>query len=169
MSMYLFTALHPHAAGRTRLRLLCGYENGSVTMREYTGGAETSIEGRGWDVLWSVRLHVESGTSDALNGFACHRSLSAGGIVMAMAVSRDGAFALSVSADHLIGQYNLAVSDTKGCTFGHRGLTLRRRLKSRNLCPPRAPCTKRSILGTVPSVSEMTGESAPLAAGMEGM
>ncbi len=62
MSMHLSRAPHPHAAGRSQLRLLCGYENGSVTMREHTSSAETSIEGQGWDVLWSVRLHVESGT-----------------------------------------------------------------------------------------------------------
>ena len=62
MSMHLATVPHPHAAGRTRLRLLCGYENGSVTMREYTrDDREVSIEGVGWDVLWTVRLHVESG------------------------------------------------------------------------------------------------------------
>lgn len=36
-----------------------------------------------------------------------------GGAVMAMTVSRDGAFALSVSADHIVGRYNLAVSATK--------------------------------------------------------
>lgn len=66
MSMHLSTVTvpHPHAdaPGRTRLRLLCGYENGSVTMREHTrDDKEVSIEGMGWDVLWTVRLHVESG------------------------------------------------------------------------------------------------------------
>ncbi|PIL35721.1 hypothetical protein GSI_02451 [Ganoderma sinense ZZ0214-1] len=91
MSMHLSTMPHPHTAGRTRLRLMCGYENGSVTMRERTGDGETSIEGLGWDVLWSVRLHVES--------------------VMAMIVSRDGVFALSVSADHIVGRYNLAEAE----------------------------------------------------------
>ena len=46
MSMHLSRAPHPHTAGHSRLRLLCGYENGSVTMREYTGGpGATSIEG----------------------------------------------------------------------------------------------------------------------------
>ncbi|TBU32609.1 WD-40 repeat-containing protein [Dichomitus squalens] len=91
MSMHLFMVPHPHSAGRSRLRLLCGYENGSVTMREYAGDKEISIEGRGWDVLWSVRLHVES--------------------VMAMTVSRDGTFALSVSADHLVGRYDLVEAE----------------------------------------------------------
>ncbi|KAI0710149.1 WD-40 repeat-containing protein [Earliella scabrosa] len=92
MSLHLSTVPHPHAAGRTRPRLLCAYENGSVTMREYTREEkEASVEGIGWDVLWTVRLHVES--------------------VMAMAMSRDGSFALTVSADHLIGRYNLSEAE----------------------------------------------------------
>lgn len=63
MSMHLSSAPHPHAAGRSRLRLLCAYENGSVTMREHAqDDRETSVEGVGWDVLWTVKLHVESGT-----------------------------------------------------------------------------------------------------------
>ncbi|KAI0768148.1 WD-40 repeat-containing protein [Trametes elegans] len=89
MSMHLFSVPHPHAAGRARLRLLCGYENGTVTMRGYTReDKEVSIEGIGWESLWSVRLHVES--------------------VMALSVSADGSFALSVSADHLVGRYDIA-------------------------------------------------------------
>ena len=62
MSMHLTAVPHPHAAGRTRLRLLCAYENGSVAMREYArDDKEVSIEGIGWSVLWSVKHHVESG------------------------------------------------------------------------------------------------------------
>ncbi|KAH9856558.1 WD-40 repeat-containing protein [Lenzites betulinus] len=100
MSMHLSSAPHPHtaAAGRARLRLLCGYENGSVTLWGRADAAaerEVSVEGMGWDALWSVRLHVES--------------------VMAMAVSPDGAFALSVSADHLVGRYNIADAEA-ACT-----------------------------------------------------
>ncbi|KAI0635762.1 WD-40 repeat-containing protein [Trametes polyzona] len=92
MSMHLSSVPHPHSAGRTRLRLLCGYENGSVKMWGYVReDKEVSIEGIGWEPLWSVRLHVES--------------------VMAMAVSADGSYALSVSADHLIGRYNLAEAE----------------------------------------------------------
>ncbi|KAH9945340.1 WD-40 repeat-containing protein [Epithele typhae] len=88
MSMHLSAAPHPSAAGRARLRLLAGYENGSVTAREYArDGRPQSVEGVGWNVLWTVKSHVES--------------------VMGMAVSWDGTFALSVSADHLIGKYNL--------------------------------------------------------------
>ncbi|KAI0360022.1 WD-40 repeat-containing protein [Trametes cingulata] len=92
MSMHLSSVPHPHAAGRTQLRLLCGYENGSVTMWGYTReDKDVSIEGIGWESMWSVRLHVES--------------------VMAMTVSMDGSFALSVSADHLIGRYNIAEAE----------------------------------------------------------
>ncbi|KAH9843518.1 WD-40 repeat-containing protein, partial [Rhodofomes roseus] len=88
MSMHLYENTHPHTSGRTSLRLLCGYENGAVTCWGYTRtDKETSIEGIGWDALWNVRLHVES--------------------VMAMAVSRDNSFALTVSADHLIGRYDI--------------------------------------------------------------
>ncbi|KAI0370398.1 WD-40 repeat-containing protein [Pilatotrama ljubarskyi] len=93
MSMHLSSIHHPHAVGRARLRLLCGYENGSVTMRGYTPeDKEVSIEGIGWESMWTVRLHVES--------------------VMALTVSMDGSFALSVSADHLIGRYSLAEAES---------------------------------------------------------
>jgi hypothetical protein len=38
-------------------------------------------------------------------------------IVMAMAVSRDATLALTVSADHLVGRYDLMVSFHDTCTF----------------------------------------------------
>ncbi|KZT02625.1 WD-40 repeat-containing protein [Laetiporus sulphureus 93-53] len=92
MSLHLYEVEHPHVSGRKQLRLLCAYENGSVTMWGYTRlDKETSVEGIGWDSLWNVKLHVES--------------------VMAMAVSRDGSLALTVSADHLIGRYDLQAAD----------------------------------------------------------
>ncbi|OBZ72030.1 ASTRA-associated protein 1 [Grifola frondosa] len=88
MSMHLFEAAHPHIVGQIQLRLLCGYENGSVSMWAYTRrDKETSVEGIGWDSLWSVKLHVET--------------------IMAMTVSRDNSFALTVSADHLVGRYDI--------------------------------------------------------------
>lgn len=62
MSMHLSSIPHPNVPERARLRLLCGYENGSVTMWGYTrDDKEVSIEGMGWESLWTVRLHVESG------------------------------------------------------------------------------------------------------------
>lgn len=64
MSMHLFEAQHPNVSDQQQLRLLCGYENGSVTLFGYTDREHTtSIEGRGWDILWTVKLHVESGSS----------------------------------------------------------------------------------------------------------
>lgn len=44
------------------LRLLCAYENGSVTLRRYTTpGKRKTVEGKGWEVMWTVKLHVETG------------------------------------------------------------------------------------------------------------
>ncbi len=52
MSMHLFSA-------ETSLRLLLAYENGSVTLR---GSARPkAVEGIGWDVIWSAKVHVEAG------------------------------------------------------------------------------------------------------------
>lgn len=92
MSMHLFEVVHPHISGRQQARLLCAYESGSVTMWGYTrADKETSVEGIGWESIWNVKLHVET--------------------VMAMAVSRDNAFALTVSADHLIGRYDIRAAE----------------------------------------------------------
>lgn len=52
------------------LSLLTAYENGSVVLREYIRkDKEVSIEGEGWDVIWTSKLHVESSM--------CHSSSSA--------------------------------------------------------------------------------------------
>ena len=62
MSMHLFYGTQPTDAGCKQLRLLCAYENGSVTLRGFRHDDQRpSIEGVGWDTLWSVKLHVESG------------------------------------------------------------------------------------------------------------
>jgi WD40 repeat protein len=80
------------------LSLLTAYENGSVVLREYIQKAkEFSIEGEGWNVIWASKLHVES--------------------IMAMRVSRSHDFALTVSADHIIGRYDL--NDEKLSTEQH--------------------------------------------------
>ena len=43
------------------------------------------------------------------------------GLVMGMAVSRDGAFALTVSADHIVGKYDFKVSVLVLDAFEHSG------------------------------------------------
>ncbi|KAG2140054.1 WD40-repeat-containing domain protein [Suillus clintonianus] len=93
MSMHLFYAASSKPSSSTssrELRLLCAYENGSVVLRKRIAPEnKQTVEGRGWDVLWNSKLHVES--------------------VMSMAVSLDCTFALTVSADHLVGRYDLLV------------------------------------------------------------
>lgn len=94
MSLHLFTVpreqSQPSSSSECtdELRLLCAYENGGVTLRRYARpDKRKSVEGVGWEVVWAVKLHVES--------------------VMAMKVSRTNNIALTVSADHLIGRYDL--------------------------------------------------------------
>ncbi|PAV16243.1 WD-40 repeat-containing [Pyrrhoderma noxium] len=69
------------------LHLLSAYESGEVALRRCVAATDKTIEGIGWERLWITKLHVES--------------------VMSMAVSHDCSFALTVSADHIIGQYKL--------------------------------------------------------------
>ncbi|EGN98932.1 hypothetical protein SERLA73DRAFT_168506 [Serpula lacrymans var. lacrymans S7.3] len=101
MSMHLFTTLPDTASSSSsprELRLLCAYENGGVILRRYTGPEnKKTIEGIGWQVAWSSTLHVES--------------------VMAMAVSRACTFALTVSADHLVGRYDLISAGLPGVSL----------------------------------------------------
>lgn len=62
MSMHLFYGDRSSERDQSQLRLLCAYENGSVTLCGYQHDEHRpSIEGLGWDTLWSVKLHVESG------------------------------------------------------------------------------------------------------------
>ncbi|KAF9223833.1 WD40 repeat-like protein [Gyrodon lividus] len=76
------------------LRLVCAYEDGGVVLRRrITNEGAQTIRGGGWEVVWKSKLHVES--------------------VMAMAVSKDCSFALTVSADHLVGRYDLDAPSTR--------------------------------------------------------
>jgi len=65
MSMHLLPA--PEATDGTpnshrALSLISSYENGSVKLWKYRNVAkERSIEGIGWECVWSSKLHVESG------------------------------------------------------------------------------------------------------------
>jgi len=65
------------------LSLISSYENGSVKLWKYRNVAkERSIEGIGWECVWSSKLCLLTAA------------------VMATALSLDGSVALSVSADH---------------------------------------------------------------------
>ena len=116
MSMHL---LNP-PGGATRmadraLSLITSYENGSIKLWRYRNiEKERSIEGLGWECLWSFKLHVESGERSAtllsLLGVSFNSQICAiATTVMATAVSLDRSIALSVSADHLVGRYDLKV------------------------------------------------------------
>jgi hypothetical protein len=103
MALRLFQASHSSSSSQ-QLRLLTAYEDGSVALR--ATDRKTSVEGVGWDKLWTAKLHVESGRFVPIS--LCIYSHNPR-TVMAMAVTLDGTLALSVSADHIIGRYNLAV------------------------------------------------------------
>ncbi|KAJ7475767.1 WD40-repeat-containing domain protein [Mycena latifolia] len=93
MALHLFRAAPPPEGPSSHageLRLLCAYEDGSVALRRFVGD-ERSVEGRDWEVVWQCKLHGEA--------------------IMAMRVSRDDRLALTVSADHLVGRYDLTGSD----------------------------------------------------------
>jgi hypothetical protein len=68
MSMHLFfiatgskassSSLQSHT---DELRLLCAYENGAVTLWRYTlPETKMSIEGVGWEAVWTVKLHADT-------------------------------------------------------------------------------------------------------------
>ncbi|KAG0692069.1 hypothetical protein DFH29DRAFT_972524 [Suillus ampliporus] len=109
MSMHLFYAASSAPSSSTsakELRLLCAYEDGGVVLRKRTAPEDKqTVEGRGWEVLWKAKLHVES--------------------VMAMAVSRDCTFALTVSADHLVGRYDLLKTQEETSEFTPTGTTFK--------------------------------------------
>ncbi|KAF8525931.1 WD-40 repeat-containing protein [Hysterangium stoloniferum] len=83
MAMHLFRDTNV----QQQLRLLLAYENGGVSLFTYSGVTGKSIEGRDWDMKWTVRSHVES--------------------VMAMTVRKDNLAAFTVSADNLVCRYDL--------------------------------------------------------------
>ena len=67
MSLHLFTVPReqsvPSSSSKLtdELRLLCAYENGGVTLRRYAQPEKhKSVEGVGWEIMWSIKLHVES-------------------------------------------------------------------------------------------------------------
>lgn len=106
MSMHLYHQLT--TSGFKSLRILLAYEDGSVVLREYTRTSkEASVEGQGWDVLWKSKLHAETSAQFRYLSFLSYRLKHI--TVMAMSVSRANDFAITVSADHIIGRYDLTV------------------------------------------------------------
>lgn len=82
MAMHLFspslTSPQPSSSSSRNLgglRLLCAYEDGSVTSWSFTRtDKQTSVEGVGWEALWSVKRHVESGVFPSYHLSACFNS-----------------------------------------------------------------------------------------------
>ncbi|KAL1708003.1 WD40-repeat-containing domain protein [Schizophyllum commune] len=103
MSLHLFqtTTSPSSSSSMPHLRLLAAYEHGGVILRQCTApSGQKTVEGKGWDVVWTSKVHAES--------------------IMAMAVTRDNALALTVSADHLIGRYDLNATDPSTVSTTHR-------------------------------------------------
>lgn len=109
MAMELFFREKEGSTSSGHLHLLASYESGEVALhRCSTSHQERSIEGRGWTCIWKTRQHVESGRQ-----LHSKRDVNLNGTllaVMAMSISPDRSFALTVSADHLVVRYNLFVS-----------------------------------------------------------
>lgn len=106
MSMHLFYPSAdlslPSTSNASQIHLICAYEDGGVTLRRYTQTDRLkSVQGAGWEVIWSVKLHTDT--------------------IMAMRVSKSSSFALTVSADHIVGCYDLTgkTSAADACTV-HR-------------------------------------------------
>jgi len=64
MSLHLHRTPHPSTSTATELRVLMAFEAGNVECWAFrpTHGKPHSIEGIGWDQLWNVRFHAESGS-----------------------------------------------------------------------------------------------------------
>ena len=61
MSLHLFQNLQASYCSPLQLCLLLAYENGSVSLVANSEATKKTMEGRGWDRLWTVKTHVESG------------------------------------------------------------------------------------------------------------
>ncbi|GAW01299.1 WD-40 repeat-containing protein [Lentinula edodes] len=94
MSLHIFetTSSSPQLSKVTpELRILIAYESGDVTLRRYANiERQASVEGKDWEVIWNTKIHQEA--------------------IMALQVSSDNRFALTVSADHIVGRYDLTAS-----------------------------------------------------------
>lgn len=74
MSLHVFKASDEPSSSTSgcALRLLCSYESGSVTLRRYARADKaTSVEGTGWETIWDVKVHVETGVCPILCPILC--------------------------------------------------------------------------------------------------
>ncbi|KAF5389857.1 hypothetical protein D9757_003675 [Collybiopsis confluens] len=109
MSLHIFETKIPSSESSSftlpELRILIAYENGHVALRRHVNSDKpVSVEGKGWEVIWEASLHQEA--------------------IMAMQISMDNSLAITVSADHLVGRYDLTASSKEGCVIyrtGHPG------------------------------------------------
>lgn len=106
MSLHLFGVVNEPGGSSEELRIICAYESGEVAIRRYTRiDKHTSVEGAGWEVIWNVKLHVESGALFLPSRLHTFKRTT----VMAMRVSKANDMILTVSADHIIGRYDISV------------------------------------------------------------
>jgi len=65
MSLHLHRTPHPPTSSATELRILMAFEAGNVECWAFrpTHGKPHLVEGIGWEKLWNVRFHAESGSS----------------------------------------------------------------------------------------------------------
>ncbi|TFK49603.1 WD-40 repeat-containing protein [Heliocybe sulcata] len=115
--LWIIMSMHLFQSADAELRILMGYEDGSVSLSRYARkDKKTSVEGIGWEAIWTTKLHLES--------------------VMALAVTPDNTVALTASADHIIGRYDLLVKTPgtelatacvahKTKSVGHSTITIR--------------------------------------------
>lgn len=76
MSMHLFSGTPAESwsspDSSTQLQLLCAYESGTVTQwRFFAKDKLTSVEGIGWEAVWTVKLHVETGMHSRTSHLVC--------------------------------------------------------------------------------------------------
>ncbi|GJJ08363.1 hypothetical protein Clacol_002577 [Clathrus columnatus] len=102
MGLHLF---EDHSANE--LRLLMSFENGGLALWATANVRQKTVQGRGWQRLWNIKSHVESGWS-----LLVYLQLGSNfwSPVMAMSVTYDNTVAFTVSADNLLCKYSLQVS-----------------------------------------------------------
>ena len=83
MSMHLFYPSAdlslPSTSNASQIHLICAYEDGGVTLRRYTQTDRLkSVQGAGWETIWSVKLHTETSTSSYAEIYASNAPSSNG-------------------------------------------------------------------------------------------